>query len=711
MRWQEPARVAIALFAAIFAGVVFFATSNRRTPSPGAPVERTDPDAAVESTKGTVTRAKGQKQDFRLDYERVLMYEKGATKFEKVSVHVPQRAGRSFVISGQRGEVAEGPARIKIEGDVRLSASDGLTARTEQASYDETEGIVRAPGRFEFERGGLSGSGLGATYDSNRDVLWLLEQAHIVVAPEHPADESANVTAGTAGFARRDKYLRFERDVKVIRSGRIMEADTATAYLSQDEKRIETIELRGHSRITGSGTGPGALQSMNADNMNLNYHEDGKALRHATLTGKAVIQLSGSAGQQSRRISAESIDLEFSPAGTVVTGIAARNRLELEFPAEGSVPARKIRGNSLEGTGGPDGGLTSLKVVDSVEYRETGAASETKPAVDRSARARLLSLGMQPGMSAIDEASFAGDTTFKEGDLAAQSGHARYDLGRGLLELTTPKDLEGPIPRVSDERITIQAETINLTLEGHKMIAQGDVRSVLQPRKKNTAVQTAASPEMHVPALLKQDLPINVTSQRLAYDGSVSRAEYAGNAKLWQGETAIQGDMVALDDRTGNLQVRGSARSTLLLEHTNATAKTSERVAMIASAREMTYDDEKRRATYTTGAHTNGPQGDLTADTIDIYLDSTGASLERAEAFGAITLRLEKRSATGEHMTYYASGERYVMSGKPVSIVEECRESTGETLTFFKSTDSISVDGNGKIRTETRTGDKCPEPR
>jgi hypothetical protein len=46
-----------------------------------------------------------------------------------------------------------------------------------------------------------------------------------------------------------------------------------------------------------------------------------------------------------------------------------------------------------------------------------------------------------------------------------------------------------------------------------------------------------------------------------------------------------------------------------------------------------------------------------------------------------------------------------------VRIVEECRETQGRTLTFFKSTDRIVVDGNEESRTQTKGGAKCGEPR
>jgi hypothetical protein len=40
---------------------------------------------------------------------------------------------------------------------------------------------------------------------------------------------------------------------------------------------------------------------------------------------------------------------------------------------------------------------------------------------------------------------------------------------------------------------------------------------------------------------------------------------------------------------------------------------------------------------------------------------------------------------------------------------QECRDTTGRTLTFFNGSDTLLVDGNQHSRTQARTGGKCPE--
>ena len=129
----------------------------------------------------------------------------------------------------------------------------------------------------------------------------------------------------------------------------------------------------------------------------------------------------------------------------------------------------------------------------------------------------------------------------------------------------------------------------------------------------------------------------------------------------------------------------------------------------------MVYDDAARRATYTTNARMNGPEGDVKADKIELYLQDGGGALDRAEAYVNVSLRSQNRTSLGDRLSYFAADARYVMSGTSVRIFEqlpaECRETVGRTLTFYRSTDSINVDGNRERRTQTTSGGKCPEPQ
>jgi len=166
-----------------------------------------------------------------------------------------------------------------------------------------------------------------------------------------------------------------------------------------------------------------------------------------------------------------------------------------------------------------------------------------------------------------------------------------------------------------------------------------------------------------------------------------------------------------IDENTGDLKASGGVRSAFVLEQDDQETNQRKKVPSIATGETMHYEDALNRATYTTNAHVNGPQGDCHGDKIELYLVEGQSSLDRAEAYTNVKLTADKRIATGARMTYFAADEKYLMSGAPVTIleIEECRVTTGKTLTFWRSTDRILVDGNEEIRTLTKKGGTCSE--
>jgi len=260
-------------------------------------------------------------------------------------------------------------------------------------------------------------------------------------------------------------------------------------------------------------------------------------------------------------------------------------------------------------------------------------------------------------------------------------------------------------PHVVNEQIAVDAARIDITLDGPLMKASGAVKSVLQAKKESGN----SKDDTKVPAMLKKDQPVNVTAEQLDYDGAQSRAVYTGAALLWQGETSIKGPSITIDSRSGDLSATGPVTtSTIMLQDDNKGGK--ERVSSIGTSKEFAYDDDVRRATYTGDAHITGPQGDLTSPKVEMFLKPSGDELERSEAYDGVVLRGNGRKTTGERLTFFGADQRYLVTGAPVTIVDECgRETTGRTLTFFQTVDRIVVDGNEQIRTQTRgSKSNCP---
>jgi lipopolysaccharide export system protein LptA len=200
--------------------------------------------------------------------------------------------------------------------------------------------------------------------------------------------------------------------------------------------------------------------------------------------------------------------------------------------------------------------------------------------------------------------------------------------------------------------------------------------------------------------------PVNIIAGELTYDEQTRRGVYTGQSRLWQGETVIQAEQITLDETKGDLAADGGVITTLALAPESAQRTPARAGPTILRGATFTYRDETRTAIYDSKAQMNGEQGDLRADHIELLLAAGENRLDRLDARGAVDVTLDKRRGSGATLVYRPADERYEITGAPGRFIDECNESAGKTLTFFKSSDRVIIDGNEEVRTETRGG-KC----
>ena len=690
--WQRRARLVAAAVAIGGAAAAYWMTGTRHAPAPPPPLTDLAPAVAARVTGGEAEQTSGHRQDFSLEFAEQTTFTDGRTAAKGLTITVRQRDGHTVRITSREGTIGAAQSSVTLTGDVVLTGHDGLVARTDTASYADGEGIVRAPGPVAFERGATNGRGVGFTFDKRRDVLSILDQATAHVAGSD-ATGTMDISSGAFTDARRDRYLQLQRDARVVRPGQTLAADDMLVYMLPDRDEPDAMELRGSASISG-GTGFGALRAMKAANINIDYADDGRTVQHLTLAGAASIVLAGSTPTApGQRLAAEWIDIALGADGAI-TSLVGREQLSVSLPAAGETPARTIRAAELTGDGAAGAGLTSMRFTGGVDFREGGQEAGSAA---RRARAAALTLALSPG-GAAERATFTGDTTFEDGSLRATATEARYLMADDRLVLVGRPDLP---PRVTDTGLEVGAADITITLSTNAVVAKGSVSSVMQPAASRSGTGTGRTP-----ALLSGDQPLFAAADGLEYDSDARRATYTGHARLWQGATDIRAEVVSLDEQRGDLNASGGVTSTLALGSAGAAPATG----TIARAQELIYDDGARTATYSTGAHMSGPEGDLSADRIVLALAPADRALERIEGYGSVVARVAARDARGGRLTYHADDGRYVLTGAPVTFTEDCRVTTGRTLTFFGTAGKLIVDGNEAARTVTKGGGRCTPP-
>lgn len=715
MRWQKRLRIVIAVFVVGFAALL--AVSFRRGPgkAPEAPaVRKLDPKAAVQGGAGVVTREKEGKTTFSIKFGNQLTYEDGRNKFGGgVTVIMPDKNGRAITIESREANVSAPPGKQidkgTFTGGVKLTTSDGVTVSSATASYDDSTQMTTIPGPLTFSKGRMSGSGVGGTYDQARAVLWLLADAKIDVVPDAKGNGAIHVTSQQAGMARHDHYMKFTGAARLDGEGHLTQADEATAYLTEDDERITRMELRGKSSITTKPGGSGP-QRMQARDIDMSYADDGRTLQSAHLVENALVRLPGEKGKRGKQIAGNGIDISLAPDGTTVTNLTATENVAVELPADGDLPARRITAAMLMATGAPPGegqpgGINAATFAGGVEFRESRAAKGKLAAIDRTARSEKLEIRTKPGFGDLERADFHGNVHFTNGpQTTADAPTAIYAIAQDRLDLSPDEGDAGKGPHVTDGRITIDARGIQMSLTSQKMKADTNVRSVMtqqQGKAKDGAVK--------VPAMLNQDRPVNVKSNRLDYDSEASLATYAGRARLWQeGDdgAVIMADTIVLEDKTGNLHATTDVITQMSMTQASDKEKAKDKAkpagpaeATITRAEDMLYEDAKHRATYTGNVRMNGPEGDVTSDKLDLFFAGQGGQLERAEADGNVVSKQVNRRAFGKHLVYDAKDDLYTMTGAPAMVYDDtppnCKVTKAPTVSFSKDANTGSATGNG----------------
>jgi len=722
--WQKRARIVLAIFGVAVAVVVYQSIGERRISTAPAAAPRTDPKAQFEVQQGEAQRLRAGERDFSIKFARSLAYDDGSQKMFEVTITVNKPDGRAYVVTADEATAGKDQRERQLAGHVRLKVSDGFEMTTDRASHNQDDSIVRAPGAIAFSKGHMTGSGGNATYDQTRDILTITEQAKVNMSDDK-GQPTTDFNAGTAVLDRQQNTLTLDGQAHVLRNQQVIDADHVLTRLSDDEQIVQYLELRNNARVTGGAS----IDSMSARDIDMDYSDDGQALERVVLNGGAGVAMKSSSGP-GRQIVGESLEVRLAPDGAIVA-LVGRDKVRLDLPASGDTPAGSISADTLEGTGETGRGLTATDFRGKVEYREAGK----RGAMDRVVRAQSLTAMLVD--DAISDATFKERVTFEDQGLSARAAEISYQPKANKITLRGT-DAGGP-PHVSVDQISIDARMIDVGLEG-RQISATEVKTTLAPQKTGQARDSASS-GVAIPGLLKQDQIANINANALDYRGQAGQAVYRGGATLWQGSTTIRADTITLDQQKNNLVAAGSAKSTLELD----TGLSS------GSGNEIRYDDEKRLVTYSgatlppttergagsagarSGAPTDsrravpvrdaqlsGPQGDLRGERIEIVLAKEGNKVERLEGYTGVTLKLDKRTAVGSRLTYYASEERYVMSATGTTRVKvtdvktaasgavTCSETVGRTLTFYKSTDTISVDGNDQNRTETQMTSCAP---
>ena len=742
MEWQRLLRFVLVVVVAAVGVAVFRGLQSRTQPAPVLALDRTDPDAVIQTRGSRIVQADPLGEHLRIVSGSQSTYADGGMKLsDGVAVSVADRDDRDgFELTGQEATVNADHTHVLISGAVRMDSSNGLLAETETAEYEDTDGIIRMPGPTTFARDGMNASGDRAEYDRSADLLHLLATAQVALTD---GEGGTQIDARTATLAQVDGYMQFVDEVRIVRGTHRMRANDARALTVADTHRVESLELKGDAEITGSDQRAGSLREMAAREIHLLYAADGQGLERSTLEHRARLVVFGVTGGAGTQIHGQTVDIRFAADGSGLAALTAEQAVRLEVPSGVGQPAQSVTSDSLTLVSTTSTDLDTATFVGAVEFREREDSTIDRDVATESERlitADRLIATLGAGLSGLETATFFGGVVLENRDTVAFADEATYVVTSGQVELVMPgtratepvedavaerigdgiesgslgiedvsedqavtrgrDEPEVSAPRLEDTRRgSIQALTIVLGLDDGQVTATGEVKSVL-----TGASDDDPAAEVRRPGMLEANEPVYVRADTLAYDDEAATTTYTGGARLWQSVTKFTGDEIVLDEALGNISAFGTVQTESLITQIDVESGLPEESLTLGYGDAFIFDDDAHQATYSMSARLNGPRGDLKADEIRVFLRSDGQTLERIEADGAVDLTMTAQWVSGDTLVFHDADGRYEMTGEPVRFIERanegCRETTGRRLTFFMTEDAVSVDGQSEVRTE-----------
>ena len=702
--WRRALRVALLLCVLGVSAAVLFGLRDRAAPARALEVERTDPEAVIQTRGSRIIQADPLGDNVEIVSGSQSTYADGGMRlFDGVQVTVSDREDRSgFVLSSRVATVDAGQTHVHFIDGVTMESSDGLSATTEEARYADVDGMILMPGpsTFVFARDGMEAFGESAEYDRNTDVLRLFTSSRVDLIT---SDARTRIRSRTATLAETGGYMRFDDNVTIDTASQQMSAGEARAIMRGETNELESLELGRGARISGSDSTPGSLQAMTADNIRLAYGSDGAGLEQATLSGHTVLQMFGPGGATGTTVGSNAMDIMFGPDGEGLTELLAREDVTLILAQRSGDPAQSVSAEVLTISSTSGTTLDFAVFENGVEFREVERTGEDDTV--RITRAERLEATLSGGLASLDQARFLGEVVLENGEVIAYADEALYTPTTSQIKLVRGERARR-VPRLQDSRRgSIQALIVTLGLDSGRITALGDVESVLSTQAE------VSNPSLHRPGMLEASEPVYVTAGVLDYDDEAEATTYSDGARLWQSTTVFDASEISLDDVSGNITASGNVRTEFLINQINDVTGLQEESLTTGHAQGFDYDNDQHLATYVTDARLSGPRGDMTGDVIRVFLQSDGRTLERVEAEGNVELIMPTRLVSGDTLVYYDADGRYEMAGAPVRITEQqeqgCRETTGRSLVFFLTEDSVSVDGQSEVRTEAASV-TCP---
>jgi lipopolysaccharide export system protein LptA len=634
----------------------------------------------------------------------------------------------------------------------QVSSSRLVRVSTSHVFFNHQTGLATTdrPVSFQFSQG--EGQGVGFRYETRQGEIQLLNA--VVLALHGPDPAGGRAKDGEAVLNLSGSSMTFERDQRLLRllgpvharqgsfdlvCGKLdveldegmyarrliateqpqlqdtgpahmtMTADTITALASHT--RIETITAEG--KVHANAQDSTSEDQLQADRVETELDPKTNQPRELVATGNVTAR-SNRQGSV-RNLSTSRLHLDFAPSGggelQVKHALTPAGTIELRDTGtvSGQPVAERMRltGQKLEADFSGSNDLKELRGSDGVQFeRQIGEA----PAQNSSSREMVAHFAPGGGWSVVDQ---TGNVQLHHENESAQAERAHFE------RMSDTTLLEGSVVLTdASSKTTARSATFNQT--SSEFHAFGRVATVENSSGGSQFVNFAPG-------------PARVSGDRLDANSATGRAVYSGNARLWQGDSIVEGETIELDRQKHMLTATGQvhavfpqAQSSPANPRAGSRKGASKPEFWHAQGGRLTYLNDENRGHMEDKVHAHSDEGSMTADAIDFFFAPAGISgavdptiaakssgqmqtggapgqqLVRAAAFGSVNVEQQGRHGAANRADYTAEDGRFVLSGGIPTVYDASGNAAqGRQLTFFFGDDSINVDSAEGVRTLT----------
>jgi lipopolysaccharide export system protein LptA len=619
----------------------------------------------------------------------------------------------------------EGQVTIDIQPAKSQQAGPGQTSlhiKTGNLTFDGQTGEASTPAAVEFSLPQGHGRGVGVSYSTREAIVSVQHDVDFQMAPTaHSGGLPLSIQAASLEVRRSDRKVLLSGPVLIQQGDRHLSAGKVSISLGERFRARQVVAQGNPSlRVTRAGD----VVQASAETLEADLNPDGW-IQHASALGP--VTASRRSPQGSSQFSGNRVELSMAPARNIVRQMTASGSvvaqsqqagvsqtlkttaLRLNFAsasqpekqhlhrAETLGPATIVMKDARETTDlrGPkftaqfgDSGRLARLLGSRVEIRRTSGESETQFNT-----APSLNLSFAPdGQWWMAEES--GGIEFQQGERRASARSAQIDRTSGRIVLSGS-------PVISDSVSRTTAQTATLEQKSGQFAAEGDVVSSYFPPSKSGSPSAAAA---------------HLAAARLSGSASTGQVVYSGHARLWQGQSVLEANEIAISRNERSMRARGNVVA--VFPQTSgpgilpaSESKKSGPVLWQLRAPELTYSGAEGKAHLQGGVQIASGRVSLESRTLDVDLGASPdavaplarGQLSRAVAEGGVLVRQGDLRATAQRATYTAADGKFVLSGGEPTITDASGNSTsGRSLTFVLPNDTILVDSQEGSRTLTR---------